>query len=91
MRWERLPHKSVKRLLIHLELQSSCSVTVHCSVSNTAHCISGEKTATPPPFYLPSLTANDPVVKKQQQKKNQVICSIIATLQLFQTCRSAAA
>lgn len=69
MRWELLPHKSVKRLLIHLELQSSCNVTVHCSVPNTAHCISGEKTATPPPFYLPSLTANDPVVKKRQQKK----------------------
>lgn len=70
MRWELLPHKSVKRLLIPLELQSSCHVTVHCSVPNTAHCISGEKTATPPPFYLPSLTANDPVVKKQQQKES---------------------
>lgn len=89
MRWELLPHKSVKRLLIHLELQSSCNVTVHCSVPNTPHCISGEKTATSPPFYLPSLTANDPVVKKQQQKRSsnlQYYCHFAAVSNLQKCC-----
>lgn len=66
----------------------TCNVTVHCSVPNTSHCISGEKTATSPPFYLPSLTANDPVVKNNNKKTSnlQDYCHFAADSNLQKCC-----